>query len=191
MTMPLIPHPHAEINSFAVLQRIQKAVREVIIPAWITRPPANVGLAKAGTLKAETWRTLFKIFIPLALLSLWQEGSPISADNAKDMASVLRTSMYLTCASTTMMKRNLTAEDQVAFKEYLRQYVLGLKQDFPDSVVPSHHLAFHIADGMDLFGTVNNASCFAGERLIGRLQKIPTNHITGECEDVSNFNAIH
>ena len=177
--MPLSPLPHAEVNSSIVLERVQKAIREVTIPAWVTRPPENVGLPKAGTLKADTWRTLFKIYIPLALLSLWKKESPISADDADAMSSVLETSMYLTCASVVMMKRHLTSKDQTAFKEYLRQHVLGLKQNFPDSIVPSHHLAFHIADGMDLFGSVHNASCFAGERLVGRLQRIPTNHTTG------------
>ena len=178
--MPSTPLPHAEVDSSTTLKRIQQAVREIVVPAWITRPPENVGLPKAGTLKAETWRTLFQIYIPLALLSLWMKHSPISAENADSMGSVLETSMYLTCASTTMMKRHLTSSDQVAFKEYLRQHVLGLKKNFPDSIVPSHHLVFHIADGMDLFGTVHNASCFAGERLIGRLQRIPTNHIIGK-----------
>ncbi|THH19101.1 hypothetical protein EUX98_g8839 [Antrodiella citrinella] len=182
MTQPLDPLPWADVDSPAVLDRIQQFVRDVIVPAWISKPPENVGLPKAGSLKADAWRTLFRIFLPLALLSLWSEISPLASEDAGLMSSVLKTSMYLTCAATVMMKRRLTLEDQAAFQEYLRHHVIGLKANFPGFILPSHHLAFHIADGMDLFGTVYNASCFGGERLIGRLQRIPTNHVTGEFE---------
>ncbi|KAF9072149.1 hypothetical protein BDP27DRAFT_1191478, partial [Rhodocollybia butyracea] len=53
------------------LKRVQLAVKEVIIPSWIARPPPMVGTARAGTLKADHWRALFSIHLPLALISLW------------------------------------------------------------------------------------------------------------------------
>ncbi|KAJ4496505.1 hypothetical protein C8R41DRAFT_702888, partial [Lentinula lateritia] len=64
-------------------------VREVTVPSWISKPPEYIGLPKAGTPKADNWRRLFAIFLPLALLSMWQVHSPIAASDAKEMSSCL------------------------------------------------------------------------------------------------------
>ena len=180
LTMPLDALPTTKIDSVSLLKRTQDVVENLTIPSWLPRPPLDVGLRDAGTLKADTWRILFEIFLPLALLSLWKETSPLAAPNADQMGSVLETSMYLTCASLIVMKDRLSFDDQANFKKYLRQHLLGVKQHFPYGFIPSYHAAFHIADGMDLFSTVRNASCFRGERLIGKLRSIPHNHIIGK-----------
>ncbi|KAJ3848117.1 hypothetical protein EV368DRAFT_68544 [Lentinula lateritia] len=166
------------VDSPTVLERIQQAVREVIVPGWIAKPSDSIGLPRGGTPKADNWRTLFSIFLPLALLSLWQEASPISAEDANEMASVLRTSMYLTCAVNKMSKHTLSLQDRADFREYLRLHIEGLKENFPGFIQPSHHLAFHIYDDMDLFSAVHHFWCFPGERLIGFLKRIPVNHKT-------------
>lgn len=160
--------------------RVKQSIQEVIVPSWVSKPSEHVGHAKAGTLKADHWRTLFMLHIPMALLSLWKQGSPVVANDATQMASVLDTSMALTCASTVMMKKTLSLADREAFRQYHRRHMLGLRNNFPGWVLPSHHLAFHIFEGMERFSTVRNASCFASERLIGKLRRIPTNHRTGK-----------
>ncbi|KAK7442259.1 hypothetical protein VKT23_016230 [Stygiomarasmius scandens] len=48
--------------------------------------------------------------------------------------------------------------------------------------MPTHHLAFHIYEFMDRYGTVRNWWAFFFERLIGRLQRQPTNHQIGQLE---------
>ncbi|THU79923.1 hypothetical protein K435DRAFT_609718, partial [Dendrothele bispora CBS 962.96] len=50
---------------------LHEAIGDIVTPAWMTNPPADVGLPKAGTLKAAHWHTLFSVHLPLALLSLW------------------------------------------------------------------------------------------------------------------------
>ena len=110
MQKPLQAMERTAIDPQATLARIQDVVRSAITPAWISNPPADVGLPRAGTLKADHWRTMFTIHIPLALLSLWKESSPIAAQNAHQMASVLLTSMHLTCAVIMMTKNTLTAQ---------------------------------------------------------------------------------
>ncbi|KAJ3875659.1 hypothetical protein F5051DRAFT_293152, partial [Lentinula edodes] len=60
-------------NSPTVLERVQWAIREVVVPGWIAKPCESIGLPQGGTPKADNWRQLFSIFLPLALLSLWQE----------------------------------------------------------------------------------------------------------------------
>jgi hypothetical protein len=163
-----------------VLQRIHQAVKEITIPTWTAKPPANVGLPAAGTLKADNWRVLFEIYVPLALLSLWGQESPIAVHNAAQMANVLETSMFLTCASLNMAKRRPTPQDRERLRECWRSYIQRIKQHFPGFSIPSHHLAFHIPDFVDLFGPVHNFWCFTGERLIKKLRDIPHNHKHGQ-----------
>ncbi|KAJ4501299.1 hypothetical protein C8R41DRAFT_913294 [Lentinula lateritia] len=102
MMKPLGQMKSAIIDSPGLLRRVQQVVREVVTPAWVTNPPSNVGLYEAGTLKADNWRTLFSIHMPLAILSLWKESSPLAAANASDMTSVMDTVMHLACALTRL-----------------------------------------------------------------------------------------
>ncbi|KAJ3833527.1 hypothetical protein F5878DRAFT_665571 [Lentinula raphanica] len=142
------------VDSAALLDQLHCALQEVIlVPAWVRKPPVGSGLARVGTLKADHWRTMFDIYLPLAQLSLWQPSSPLVGPDAIDR-----------------------------FQTLLQRHILGLKQSFPGFALPSHHLAFHMYDFMDLFSNVRNWWCFPGENLIQRLRQIPTNHKTGKFE---------
>ncbi|KAE9389263.1 hypothetical protein BT96DRAFT_835150 [Gymnopus androsaceus JB14] len=182
MEKPLPPLTRVPVDSSAVLARIHRVIRELITPAWVIKPPFDVGLPRAGNLKADLWRILFGIYIPLALLSLWQADSPISAENTAPMAPALDTAMHLTCASLMMTKGTLTSRHREQFRYSLRRHIDGLKQCFPGFELPSHHLAFHIYNFMDLFSNVRNWWCFPGEQLIGKLRRIPINHKIGQFE---------
>lgn len=184
MSKPLTPIRRAVIDSSSTLKQVQLAVREVITPSWITKPPRMLGTKRAGTLKADHWRVLYSIYLPLALICLWDKGSPVAAGNASDMASVLNTAMQLTCASIVMTKNSLDPRRRDLYRNCLRRHVLGLKENFPGFIIPSHHLAFHVYDFMDSFSTVRNWWAFPYENLIGRLQRIPTNHKTGKCFNI-------
>lgn len=85
MTQPLVALPWTPVDSPAVLSRIERTIRQTIVPGWITKPPKIIGLPKAGTPKADHWRRLFSVFLPLAILSLWQEESPIASSDATEM----------------------------------------------------------------------------------------------------------
>ncbi|KAJ4464888.1 hypothetical protein C8J55DRAFT_441757 [Lentinula edodes] len=170
------------VDSPAVLKRVNQTIREVTVPSWISKPSEYIGLPRAGTLKADNWRRLFAIFLPLALLSMWQVCSPTATSDAREMGSVLDTSLYLTCALIAMTKHKSTLQDRQNFREYLRQHVLGLKHNFPGWILPSHHVSFHIFDYMDLLGPLHNFWCFPGERLISRLRNITINNKIGASE---------
>ncbi|KAJ3916239.1 hypothetical protein F5877DRAFT_47021, partial [Lentinula edodes] len=182
MTQPLDAFSWTPVDSPAVLERVRQVIQEVTVPSWISKPSEYIGLPRAGTPKADNWRRLFAIFLPLALLSMWQVLSPLAASDAKDMGSVLDTSLYLTCALIAMTKHKSRLQDRLNFREYLRCHILGLKHNFPGWILPSHHVSFHIYDYMDLFGPVHNFWCFPGERLISRLRNITINHKIGEFE---------
>ncbi|KAJ3766154.1 hypothetical protein FB446DRAFT_654216 [Lentinula raphanica] len=172
----------AFVNSSELLKRLHCTIQNTTIPTWISKPPSQVGLPDQGTLKADHWRTLFAVHLPLAELSLWIKTSPISSEDPTDMASVLETSMSLTCASLTIVKNRLTPERREFFRQAFRKHIMGLKKNFPGFLLPSHHLAFHIHDFMETFSNVRYWWCFPFERLIGKLQRIGTNHKIGMFE---------
>lgn len=182
MTKPLEQLQPKVLYAAQILLHIQKCIREVIIPSWIQKPPTLAGLPAAGVLKADNWRQLITIYIPLALMSLWLEDSPVRAENYSEMASVLETAMNLTCACSLMVRRSMTEEELELMQTCYKDHIEGLKENFPGFMRPVHHMGFHIYDFIQLFGPVHNFWCFAGERLIGKIQKIPTNHIPGQFE---------
>ncbi|THU83949.1 hypothetical protein K435DRAFT_688521 [Dendrothele bispora CBS 962.96] len=180
---PLVP---THIDSVALLKRVHETIKEVTTPAWVSKPPHDAGMPRAGVLKADHWRMLFEIFLPLALLSLWHTESPVAADNAKDMDGVLATSMSLVCASVIMTKNVLTPQRRHSFRQSYTRHVLGLQEHFPSFLLPSHHLAFHLLDGMERFGTLRHWWCFPFETLIGKFQRMPINHQIGNYISRSN-----
>ena len=64
------------------LSHIQKVIRETVTPSWLNSVPKNFGNAKAGSIKADEWRTLSMIFLPIALVTLW--GDVNSSAPSKD-----------------------------------------------------------------------------------------------------------
>ena len=50
------------------------------VPSWVSSALNNFGDAAVGTLKANEWQTLGTIYLPIALISLWGEGTPHLSD---------------------------------------------------------------------------------------------------------------
>ncbi|EEB94266.1 hypothetical protein MPER_06943, partial [Moniliophthora perniciosa FA553] len=53
------------------LQQIQTVIRETQTPSWVSSVPKNFGEAKAGSIKADEWRVLSTVYLPIALTTLW------------------------------------------------------------------------------------------------------------------------
>ena len=74
-------------------------------PSWLRSVPRNFGDASTGTLKADEWRTMFTIYLPLALVNLWGDGmSHESLDDASRLRLVLDHTMALVSAITLACK---------------------------------------------------------------------------------------
>ncbi|KIJ57971.1 hypothetical protein HYDPIDRAFT_44688 [Hydnomerulius pinastri MD-312] len=70
-----------------------------------------------------------------------------------------------------------------AYRSCIASYVGNLKRIHPAfDLRPNHHASFHIYDYLLLFGPVHSWWTFPFERLIGTLQRLPSNHKTGELE---------
>ncbi|KAI5980970.1 hypothetical protein EDD15DRAFT_2380662 [Pisolithus albus] len=68
---PMKAPPILQTSTPEVMQRIQQVIKDTHTPSWVRSVPHNFGDARAGTLKADEWRTMVTIYLPLALISLW------------------------------------------------------------------------------------------------------------------------
>ena len=165
-----------------LLQHIRSVIKETVTPSWIGSVPSDVGDARAGKLKADEWRLLFTIYLPLALVAKWGEGSDHSSQGAAlrslqllNHTMELVSAVYLACARTTSRQK------AQRYEHHIRNYLRDLREVHPGARVTTNmHMATHVQEFMKLFGPTFSWWCFPFERLIGFLQRMPNNGKIGE-----------
>jgi hypothetical protein len=164
------------------MQRIRDVIRDTATPSWLRSVPSNFGDAAAGTLKADEWRTMFTVYLPIALVSLWGEGtSHSSIQVSQKLRETLDHTMALVSATSLACLRTMTRSRAAAYRFYMVQWVRGLAQLYPHVRQRTNsHMALHIYDFLLLFGPVRSWWTFPFERFIGQLQRIHHNHKFGE-----------
>ena len=156
------------------MKQLRDVIKNADKPSWVRSVPENFGAAAVGTPKADEWRTLFTVYLPLALIIAVSRH-----EGAKNMAALEHT-MALVCALLVSCKRTVTITRANAYRAYIRDYVRGLTELYPNIRHQSiHHMAFHVYDFLLLFGPVYSWWCFPFERLIGKLQRMNQNHRFG------------
>lgn len=180
-TKPMVSPPQLHTTSPLLMRRIQQVMEETDMPSWLRSVPRNFGEARAGTLKADEWRTMTTVYLPLALVSVWGEGSAHpTREVAAHLRQVLDHTMHLVSAIRISCYRVMTASRITAYRSHITAWLASLKRLFPDaSFRPNGHMACHISDYLELFGPVRSWWCFPFERLIGQLQRLPINHKFG------------
>lgn len=163
------------------MQQIRHVIAHTTKPSWINSVPSNFGEAAAGSLKADEWRTMGTIYLPLALIGLWGEGTvQKSSERAEKLRAILDHTMTLVSAVILVCKRTVNDERRDAYVDYIARYNQGLTELHPQfDHKPNNHAAFHIYDFLKLFGPVHSWWTFPFERLIGQLQRMPSNHKFG------------
>ena len=169
----------------ATISCIRSVIEDMEKPSWLNSLPSDLGLffrtATAGSLKADEWRTFFTIVLPIALVSLWGEGTvhPTEAI-ARHRREVLDHTMALVSAVLVAGMHYSTQYRAKAYLEYIREYVVKLHELFPH-VEPrtNKHVAFHIYDFLVAYGPIRSWWCFPFERLVGVIQNLPSNHKFG------------
>lgn len=164
-----------------ILNFIKLVISSTSRPAWLNTVPVGFGESKTGTLKADEWRSLSTIFLPIALVLLWGDGSkqPNLAIQA-ELSTVLEHTMHLVQALCLSCYRTTSDTRATRMHEHLRSYVGQLLEVFTEvRPVANQHMALHLGSFMQLFGPVHSWWTYPFERLIGRLQKMPTNNKTG------------
>jgi hypothetical protein len=131
-----------------------------------------------GVLKADEWRSMSTIYIPLALVTLWGEGSPHKSPKiAAEMRNLLDHTMCLFSAIHLACLPTISHADAEAYREMVQTFIQNLQEHYPGAkFYPNHHMAQHIYDFLLLFGPARSMWCFPFERLVGRLQEVNTNN---------------
>ncbi|KIM63407.1 hypothetical protein SCLCIDRAFT_117347, partial [Scleroderma citrinum Foug A] len=138
-----------------VIERIRSVIRTADTPSWLRSVLYDFGAPKAGTPKADEWRTLITVYIPLALISLWGDGTA---------------------------HKSMTIKRAIAYRSFVGTWVSQLKILHPAvDHCPNCHMSIHIYEFLLSFGPVCSWWCFPFERLIGQLQRLPMNNKFGMC----------
>ena len=166
------------------MQRICDVIRDTSVPSWINSVPYNFGDAAAGVLKADEWRILATIYLPIALISIWGSNSSfISEDDAPTFREILDHTMLLVSAVSLACMRNMTPSRSQAYLECMSSYLHDLIRIHPHATYkPKHHMSMHLHFFFSLFGPVRSWWCFPFERLIGQIQRLLSNHKIGQME---------
>ena len=91
-------------------------------------------------IKANKWRSLIMVYIPLVLISVWETADP-AANKALWSTMELVLVVYLACA------RTMSVEHAIAYRSCITSYVGKLKESFSNSnLQPNHHASFHTYD---------------------------------------------
>lgn len=167
-----------------VLNRIRAVISDMDTPAWLPSVPRNYGLAAAGTLKADEWRTMATVYFPIALVSMWGEGSVHRSEEiSKSARLILDHTMLLVSAISLACMRTTTAARIQDYQDLMLAWLSQLKTVHPNPDVThksNGHMAVHISDFLRLFGPVRSWWCFPFERLIGQMQRFNHNHKFGK-----------
>ena len=168
-----------------VVHQIQDVIKSMVVPSWVSSVPAHFGESVTGTLKADEWRTLATIYLPIALMICWGRVAPGSgAAMSQHLQGVLDHTMLLVSAIHLASRRTTTRTVARKYKQYMTQYMRDLETIHPHArYTPNLHASVHIADFIEQFGPVHSWWTFPFERLIGQLQNIQTNHKFGMYTD--------
>jgi hypothetical protein len=176
-------HPF-KITTPEVLYHVRSVIQNTITPSWLPSLPQNFGDSAAGKLKADEWRILLTVHLPIALVSLWGGRIAQPPHIAEKLRQVLYHTMNLVSAIHIACLRTMTLDRANAYRQYIAAWVKDLPSLYHSvEARTNNHMAFHIHDFLLLFGPVRSWWCFPFERLIGHLQRLPHNHKFGQCTD--------
>lgn len=153
----------------------RKRLHNVVLPKYVTKLPTNLGESSAGSLKAAQWHSLFAYAIPLIIPECYV-GKPDHLKKESTNGQILSNIGCLCRCTNIVSAKKVSEYEAKQFEISYRNYTESSKSIFKDlSIKPNHHYALHIPTQLRLWGPLCSVAEFAGERLIGVLQKIKTN----------------
>jgi hypothetical protein len=170
---------HGHVLSSEDMAEIWADLETILTPSWMTSVPHNLGNPAHGKLKADQWRTLGTVHLPLSLIHLW--GS-VDNDNPRSVRcrKILEVTMFLVSAVVIATSHTISTAHADSYLTHMTHYLNGIKELFPEyKLHPNHHMALHIHEYLLLFGPVHSWWTFPFERMIGALQRMPHNNKPG------------
>jgi hypothetical protein len=165
------------------LQYIQRVISKTERPSWLNSVPKNFGEAAAGTLKADEWRILSTVYLPIALITMWGDADD-GGTPKHPLRPILDHAMSLFQAVGIAMRYTMTQNLANNYRRLIKQWIDDLRDLFPQyrdqkRTRTNIHIALHVYDFLIRFGPVVHWWSFPFERLIGTIQKITTNDNIG------------
>ena len=159
-------------------EKMLSVIQRVKAPTWLTPVPHNLGAPGTGKVKADQWRVLGAVHLPLALVQIWGNQSNQRNGPILDATFALLSAIIIASSRTT------SSRHASEYLQYMRSYMNGIKDIFPDFAMhPNHHMSLHLHEYLVQYGPVHSWWTFPFERLIGTLQHLPINNKYGEYEE--------
>ncbi|MBW0591719.1 hypothetical protein O181_131434 [Austropuccinia psidii MF-1] len=158
----------------------REIMKDVVLPSGVGALPQNLGESKHGRLKASDWLTLFTLILPLIIPKSFIEEIEDIPLNSKRGIFLQNTGDVIQCTRIVCswsVKEGYAGRFKIAYNRYLKNAKTLYKNP---KLKPNHHYCLHIPQQMKIWGPMLVISEFSGERVIGLLQKIPTNNKTSE-----------
>jgi hypothetical protein len=146
----------------AMLRVVNSLLPRIHYPTWIKRAIPVLGKASNGKLKADEWRNLFQMQLPLIMIKIWY--GRIRAD-----MSLLQNFAHLVSAVNLALKRSTSPERIHSYTYHMKEYLASSIILFPHvELAPNHHMAMHVGrECLARFGPVRAWWSFPMERLMG------------------------
>lgn len=160
------------------MREVYNDFEALVKPSWVTSIPNTVSTV-GPKLKADQWRALGSLYLPITLIRLWTNDYPQDV-NSKQRQELLHLTMLLFSAIAVATTQVTSIKHQEEYLAHMVQYRTELKRIFPEyKVRTNNHMAFHIPEFMDYYGPVHGWWAYPFERVIGMLQRISTNNKQG------------
>lgn len=162
------------------LDLIRDEISKTIRPTWQTPPPASLGSASHGKLKADEYRAVMEFDLPATLIRLGASDRICDPRRREFIRKLAHSTALLSIALRWATSHRTSPKHARMYSAYMVAYLSSITELYPTRRLrPNHHAALHLADFFLAFGPVHGWWMFPFERLIGMLQKINTNYKSG------------
>jgi hypothetical protein len=128
------------------MEQIHSDIASMVTPSWLTSVPSKLGSASHGKLKADQWRVLGSVYLPISLIRLWWSAEPGNARSER-CQKILDVTILLLSAVSIATSRVTSPRHADLYLQHMQGYLTGLKELFPDfKFVPNQHMALHLRD---------------------------------------------
>ncbi|MBW0482808.1 hypothetical protein O181_022523 [Austropuccinia psidii MF-1] len=162
------------------IEMFREIMKDVVLPSGVGALPQNLGKSKHGQWKASDWLTLFTLILPLIIPKIFIEEIEDIPLNSKRGIFLQNTGDVIQCTQIVCswsVKEGYAGRFKIAYNRYLKNAKTLYNNP---KLKPNHHYCLHIPQQMKIWGPMLGISEFSGERVIGLLQKIPTNNKTSK-----------
>ncbi|KAI0310269.1 hypothetical protein OF83DRAFT_1070794 [Amylostereum chailletii] len=154
-----------------ILKELWKITSRTTLPSSMARGPARFGTPGQGRIKADEWRTICLVLLPITLIIEWGNATDgeIERDLLDNFMALVTTVKWATRHMTSERIRNIV---QTSYHFYCESLVEIFGEGF---LSPNHHLTFHLIECLTLFGPVIGWWAFPFEQYNGIIQRIRNN----------------